>query len=159
VKVVSHIQHYYSAFSFTCQEQKVNLVSHKRGVHMLFGEKIRNLRKEKNLSQEELALKLGVTRRSILNYETKSIYPKNSAIIGKMSEIFEVSTDYLLSEEDNFIIKSKKLYGDDGKNQAENILNEAAALFAGGSLSEDDKLAFVHQIQKIYFDSKKETQD
>lgn len=123
---------------------------------MLFGEKIRDLRKKNNLSQEELAARLGVTRRSILNYENKSIYPKNSAVIGKMAELFEVSADWLLSDrgilpEAAAVLESAE---EEEKQQVKRIIDNTAALFAGGSLSEEDKLAFVHQIQKIYFDSK-----
>ena len=47
---------------------------------MLFGEKIKSLRKANNMSQEELAKKLGITRRSVLNYETKSVYPKTARL-------------------------------------------------------------------------------
>ena len=109
---------------------------------VLFGEKIKNLRKEKGISQEKLAEALGVTRRSILNYETKSIYPKNSTIIGKMAEIFGVTTDYLLSDSEQDI-----------QTEVDKILKNTAALFAGGTLSEEDKIAFVNQIRKIYLDS------
>ena len=107
-----------------------------------FGEKIKNLRKEKGISQEKLAEMLGVTRRSILNYETKSIYPKSGAVLSKIAEIFGVSTDYLLSENE-----------DDISSEMDKILKNTQALFAGGTLSEEDKIAFVNQIRKIYLDS------
>ena len=33
-------------------------------------------------------------------------------------------------------------------------MEQAAALFAGGELSDDDKLAFLHEMQQLYLDSK-----
>lgn len=113
---------------------------------MLFGEKIKSLRKANNMSQEELAKKLGITRRSVLNYETKSMYPKNGALIGKMAEIFNVPADYLFSRED---------YDKSAGKEAETakIIESTKALFAGGELTEEDKIAFIHQIQKIYLES------
>ena len=37
---------------------------------MKFGENLKNIRKQKNISQEELAEKLGVSRQSISKWET-----------------------------------------------------------------------------------------
>ncbi len=121
---------------------------------MLFGEKLRLERTKMKLSQEELAEKLGVTRRTIINYETKNMYPSGE-IIGKLADIFSVSADYLLGDEDHFVIKAGSLYGTRGKKQAENLLTAAAAMFAGGDLSDEDKMAFVNQIGELYLDSKK----
>ena len=48
---------------------------------MLFGEKLKKLRTDARLSQSELAEKLGVTRRSIIYYESGERYPKSRDII------------------------------------------------------------------------------
>ena len=37
---------------------------------------------------------------------------------------------------------------------AAQLLHQTATLFAGGELSDDDKLAFVTEIQQLYLDSK-----
>ncbi len=66
---------------------------------MTFGEKIQKLRKEAGLSQEELALRLDVSRQAISKWERDNGYPETEKII-RMSKMFNVSLDYLLNEED-----------------------------------------------------------
>ena len=39
--------------------------------------------------------------------------------------------------------------------QAQQILEQAAAMFAGGSLTDEDKIAFMDEIQSLYLDSKR----
>lgn len=62
---------------------------------LIFGERLKELREEKNMTQEELSSYLNVTRQSISGYETGSSEPvlENLVIISK---IFNVSIDYLL---------------------------------------------------------------
>lgn len=63
---------------------------------MSFDEKLRILRKNNNLSQEELAAKLQVSRQAISKWETGTI-PDIDNIL-KISTFFNCSTDYLLSD-------------------------------------------------------------
>lgn len=72
---------------------------------MYFGEKLKRLRKEKNLSQIDLADKVGVTRSSIANYETGRNYPAND-ILTKFATLFNVSIDYLVDDNFNGIPKN-----------------------------------------------------
>lgn len=65
---------------------------------MILAEKIINLRKKNGWSQEELAEKLGVTRQSISKYEGEQSIPDLDKIL-KLSEIFGVTTDYLIKDE------------------------------------------------------------
>jgi len=53
-----------------------------------FGQNIARLRKEKSMSQEELAEKLGVTKQTISNIERGARYPTFEAL-GKLADIFE----------------------------------------------------------------------
>ena len=59
------------------------------------GEKLFELRKAKNLSQEEVADKLGVTRQSVSKWETNQSTPDFDKIV-PLCELFEISTDELL---------------------------------------------------------------
>ena len=43
----------------------------------------------------------------------------------------------------------------EAQNQAQQIIEQAAAMFAGGELSDEDKTAFMDEIQMLYLDSKK----
>ena len=45
--------------------------------------------------------------------------------------------------------------GSRGARQAQQILEQAAAMFAGGELTDEDKTAFMDEIQTLYLDSKK----
>ena len=48
---------------------------------MSFGDKLKDLRVKSGMSQEQLAQKLGITRRSIVYYETSERYPKKREIL------------------------------------------------------------------------------
>lgn len=62
---------------------------------MSFGENLKKIRSEKQLSQKELAMLIGVSRQAIAAYETDSREPKFSLLI-QIADAFNVSTDYLL---------------------------------------------------------------
>ncbi len=65
---------------------------------MLLSEKILNLRKKNGWSQEELAEKCGVSRQSISKWESNLSTPEINKVL-LLSELFGVSTDYLLRED------------------------------------------------------------
>lgn len=64
---------------------------------MSMGEKIAEARRVKNLTQEQLAELLGVTRQSISRWEQNLAYPEMEKIL-RLSDILGVSCDYLLKE-------------------------------------------------------------
>lgn len=64
---------------------------------MILADKIIDLRKKAGMSQEELAEKLGVSRQSVSKWEMAQSTPDLNRIL-KMSEIFGVTTDYLLKD-------------------------------------------------------------
>ncbi|MBP2028124.1 transcriptional regulator with XRE-family HTH domain [Acetoanaerobium pronyense] len=135
---------------------------------MNFGEKIKELRKKRGFSQSELAEKIGVTQKTICNYENGTRFPKGQKIINGFADIFDVSIDYLLDDteidsnkqnikieyKDEFISTAKENFGYKGKKEAENLLEKTAAIFSGGSLSDEDKDAFFQSITELYFDAK-----
>ena len=65
---------------------------------MKLSEKIVNLRKARNMSQEELAEKLGVSRQAVSRWEVGSALPDASNIL-QLSKLFGVSADYLLNDD------------------------------------------------------------
>lgn len=65
---------------------------------MNLGEKILKLRKEKGLSQEVLAEKVGTTRQAISKWENNQGFPETEKLL-QISNIFEVSIDFLLKDE------------------------------------------------------------
>lgn len=62
---------------------------------MNFGERLYKLRSEKNISQEELAELLDVSRQSISKWENDKAYPEMTRLLF-MSDYFDVSLDYLM---------------------------------------------------------------
>ena len=64
---------------------------------MKLSEKIIMLRKQKGLSQEELAECLNVSRQTISRWELDTALPDATNLV-QLSKLFEVSTDYLLNE-------------------------------------------------------------
>lgn len=122
---------------------------------MTFGEKIKNLRKSKKLSQTQLAHAVGVSLRTIRGWEVEGRYPKQHELYQKLADFLGCNISYLMTEEESFITEAEEQYGSRGAIQARQILEQAASMFAGGELSDDDKTAFMDEIQQLYLDSKK----
>ena len=95
---------------------------------MPFAEKIQKLRKQKGISQEELAEILGVSRQSVSKWESGTSMPEIEKIV-ELSRIFSASTDYLLKDENEpeneSAIFSK---GDSGKDRNVPIISAALSL-------------------------------
>ena len=62
---------------------------------MNFGEKLHQLRTDNHLTQQDVAIRLGMTKSNISYYETGIKTPPADILI-KLAKIFHVSTDYLL---------------------------------------------------------------
>ncbi len=122
---------------------------------MTFGEKIKNLRKTKNMNQTQLANAIGVSLRTIRGWEIEGRYPKQHELYQKLADILGCDVSYLMTEDVSFVTEATEQYGSRGAKQAQQILEQAAAMFAGGELSDDDKTAFMDEIQMLYLDSKK----
>ncbi len=77
---------------------------------MNFSEKLLTLRKANELTQEQLAEKLDVSRQSISKWESGQATPELDKIVA-LSAIFNVTTDYLLksSEIDDLSVKTEML--------------------------------------------------
>lgn len=121
---------------------------------MTFGEKVKELRGQNKLSQPELGRRIGVSSRTIASYEAGTSYPKKREVYDLLAKEFGVDVNYLRTENEEFLTDVAAQYGARGVHQAQNILNQTAELFAGGSLDPDDEIAFLQEIQQIYLDSK-----
>lgn len=65
---------------------------------MEIGQKLKEQRTERNLSQEKLAAQLGVTRQTVASWEKGKTYPDIGNIL-KLSDLYGVSLDELLKED------------------------------------------------------------
>ena len=66
---------------------------------MSLAKKITNLRKERNLTQKELAKSIGVHFSHMSRYE-RGISLPSIDVVKKIAQVFSVSTDYLLLDDD-----------------------------------------------------------
>lgn len=64
---------------------------------MKFGENLRNIRKAKKMSQENLAEKVGVSRQSVSKWECGEAYPEMAHIL-KLCEIFHCKINDLVHD-------------------------------------------------------------
>jgi transcriptional regulator with XRE-family HTH domain len=126
---------------------------------MKFGEKLREQRKKRNLLQTEVAAAIGVSSRTLINYEQGASYPNDRSVYYKLADYFEVDVNYFLTEDEEFLTEAAEKYGKRGLTQAQSVLEQAAALFAGGELSPEDEIAFLHEIQGLFLDSKRRAKD
>lgn len=74
---------------------------------MFFQEKLQGLRKEKALSQENLAEILGVSRQAVAKWEAGQSYPDINNLIS-LSNIFKVTIDKLVKDDENCSFSSHK---------------------------------------------------
>lgn len=65
---------------------------------MDLGDKLKDLRVCKKMTQKELSNRLGVSKSVISSYESGTRFPSYDVLI-KIAQIFNVSTDYLLGLE------------------------------------------------------------
>lgn len=73
-----------------------------------FGERIRRLRKERRLKQEQVAVALQVNRKAVSHYENDIREPSFETLV-RLSELFHVSADYLLGMQTGHSIEAAGL--------------------------------------------------
>lgn len=105
---------------------------------MTLGQKITKIRKEKKLSQVDIASYVGVSRDAISKYERDDIVPsvENAK---KIAQVLGVSLDYMVSEDD-----SLEVVDVDMLNRMREIQR----------LSEDDKTTVIKIIDAFIRDTK-----
>lgn len=67
---------------------------------MIFAERLRELREERNMTQKDVAAVLCVSPRMVSFYESGDHFPRDESLLLKLADLFEVSTDYLLGYSD-----------------------------------------------------------
>mgnify|MGYP002644270050 CR=1 FL=1 len=101
---------------------------------MNFSDKLQLLRKNRGLTQEELAEKLAVSRQAVAKWETGQGYPDIDNLVW-LSDFFHVTVDYLVKNEDCTVALDSKKFTD-----IEELINfrlEASRnTYAGGALNQ-----------------------
>ena len=122
---------------------------------LTFGEKILTLRKKAGLTQKNVADLTGINTRTLTSYENNVRLPKQQITYEKFADLFKVEVNYLKGT-DKFVEAAQAEYGYNGKKQAEELISSAGGLFAGGSISEEDKDVLMQALQDLYWKAKKE---
>ncbi len=121
---------------------------------MTFGERVRAARLKRKLSQKELAKKADIALRTIQNYESGERLPKRRETYTALAQALDIDENLLLDEESEFIIRASEKYGSRGEQQARDLVNQVAALYAGGDLLEEDMDAMAAALQEAYWQAK-----
>ena len=133
---------------------------------MTFSDKIKRAREVAQLTQNELAQEVGVSQRTIASYESGGAKARRSTT-EKLARALKVSIKSLTDddcidpladiEKDGYIEQAREMYGAKGVRDMEDLLRDNAALFAGGTLSQEQKDAFFEAVMKAYITCKEES--
>jgi len=83
------------------------------------GEQLQRLREEKNMSREDLAHEMNVSRQAVYKWENNKGYPDIENLI-KLSELYNITLDELIKGDRSF---QRKIEIDSKKHKAEDILD------------------------------------
>ena len=130
---------------------------------MTFSDKIKRSREVADLTQQELADLVGVSKRTIASYESTNAVARRTTIV-KLARALKVSVHYLSDDEctdpladiekDDYVEEARQRYGASGARDVDALLRDNAALFAGGELSQEEKDAFFEAVMRAYVASK-----
>lgn len=122
---------------------------------MDFGEKIKNERKKLNMTQKVFAAKIGVSDRVVWSYESGKSFPRTREAYKRIADALGLNVNYLLSDDEAFILEAKEQFGYRGKLGAQKLIAEVTGLFSGGEMAEEDMDELMLAIQEAYVDAKK----
>lgn len=113
---------------------------------MSFGERLKELRLDKDITQKELGSIIGVSDRVVGYYESDDRFPRDEAVLRSIADYFNVSVDYLLGRTDvqNQILTEKE------RNADSSLLNKI------DNLNDDSRKELEQYIQYLKI---KETMD
>ena len=117
---------------------------------MKFCEKLRLKRTQARMTQEELARRLGLAKRTVEGYESGRFYPRSREVYAQLSALFGVDKNWFLTEEEPSLDRPE-----DARGEAEEVLSRVKSLYAGGRMSESDKDALAKALMEAYWLAKK----
>jgi transcriptional regulator, XRE family len=123
---------------------------------MAFANKLKDLRESKNITQEELANMCDVSLKTISRYESGQSKPRYRKTYDALAKALETTHDYLVTDEEDFILSARERYGNAAARDAEEIVQGVIGLMAGGDLPEKDKKAILDAISEAYYIAKSE---
>lgn len=112
----------------------------------MFGDKLRILRKNRNLSQKDLGKQLGMAFSTISGYEMGTRMPDLDKL-KKIADFFEVSVDYLLDRETNMNLNEKEFLNDVDKLSIEDLKAKYKIVIDDISVSDEELLGAISWIK------------
>lgn len=125
---------------------------------MSFQTKLKNLREEKKLTQKELADMADVSLKTISRYELGLSKPRYRKTYDLLAKALDTSHDYLVTDEEDFILTTRENYGLKAGKEAEELVDGVIGLMAGGKLPQEDKKAILDAISEAYYIAKQENE-
>lgn len=112
--------------------------------------RIKELRKQKKLTQSELAKKINASRMAIANYETDRNNP-SYAMLSLIADALDTTVEYLQGNTDTptKTIDSNVNTGDENKKHVDLADDELIMSFEGKELSEDYKQAIIAMLKTM----------
>ena len=122
---------------------------------MKFGEKVRAAREARNMTQEQLADAIGMSKRMVSYWENHGKLPKSRDTYPIIADALGIDVSVLLDDDAEFVVKAAETYGNRGAQQALQLVQQITGLYAGGELEEEDMDAMMKAIQDAYWIAKK----
>lgn len=122
---------------------------------MKFNERLKKYREEKGLTQSELSLRSGISTRMIQKYEAGVARPRWDAS-EKIANALELPIADLLGQSGMLVAEAAEKGGSKSAREMSQLVDEVIGMFAGGSLPQEDKDAYMAAISKAYFESNEE---
>lgn len=122
---------------------------------MTFADKLRELRGIHGYTQAEAAEGIGVSTRTYKNYELGHTCPRTRQIYTQIADFYSIDLAVLLNLGNRFISESNPKQ-DLSVEEAQEAVQRVVMMFAGGSLSEQDKDLALQAIFKAYWDAKQD---
>ncbi len=120
-----------------------------------FGEKVRELRKSKRLSQNALAKIAGVSPRTIFGYEAGTTYPRTASTLNRLAEALGVTSEALA--DNTHPLKSLGIIpgSQSMETQCQMITQQAVSLLLDDHLPDAQKDDMVQAILDAYWESRR----
>lgn len=123
---------------------------------MDFKDRLKQKRSEAGLTQAELAEKIGVTSRTIQNYELGDRIPSNLKIVEKLADTLGTTIEYLLGKGGRLIIEAHEKGGSKAAWDVDELVSEVQGLFAGGRLDDEALDGVMRALMDAYWLAKEE---
>ena len=121
---------------------------------MAFEENLKEKRAQSGLTQAELAMKAGVTARTIQNYELGTRKPGNMVIVQRIADALGTTTEQLLSSGETLVVAAHERGGARAAKDINELVSEVTGMFAGGKLSDDALDGAMRALNEAYWIAK-----